>query len=617
VRERAGIVQVVGERVKLERAGRSLKGLCPFHKEKTPSFHVNEERNFYHCFGCHASGDSIRFVQETEGLSFVEAIRELAQRLGIEIQENRSDNERRQEQEAQRRQNELYRVGEVAAAFFEQCLKDHPLRQLAWDELKRRELVPQTPDDEISRALAAFKLGYAPHGWDALAQAIKSAGLSPLVAEQVGLLAPRKNGPGHYDRFRHRLMFAILDLRGRVVGFSGRSLVDPSPELAARLGLPAPAASGEPPAKYINSSESPIYKKREVVFGLYQARDSIRQQDECILVEGNFDVVSLHARGLQNVVAPLGTAFTIEQAAQIRRYAPRVTLLFDADAAGRRASAAARQPCQAEGLMAKVASLPAGTDPDDFVRQKGPDALRGALRSARGMLEYLIDQALEEGFSAHNPETQGHKIQQVLELIRSEPDPTVRALANSHADRIAARLGIADARSMSALSRAVRQAGQAPDTSAPLPKSPGGARSPTARDAIEASVLAALTEYPPLMADPQVQTLLAHVSGPLALAVAALGQDTSDPSELLPHIPEELRHVVAEHLAAPELPDEATARRVLLENLGKLAQSERRLLKAELEAELRKARSLGDQAREDELLTELLDLARRSQRTRE
>jgi DNA primase len=264
--------------------------------------------------------------------------------------------------------------------------------------------------------------------------------------------------------------------------------------------------------------------------------------------------------------------------------------------------------------MARVASLPAGTDPDDFVRQKGPEALRGALRSARGMLEYLIDQALEEGFSAHNPETQGHKIQQVLDLIRAEPDPTVRALAHSHADRIAARLGIADARSMSALSRAVRQAGQAPETSNAVSKSPQRARSSIARDAIEASVLAALTEYPPLMSDAAVQALLKHVSGPLALAVAALSHNPLDPSELLPHVPDELRHVVAEHLAAPQLPDEATARRVLLDNLGKLAQGERKLIKAELEVELRKARSSGDQAREDELLAALLDLARQSQR---
>jgi hypothetical protein len=222
-------------------------------------------------------------------------------------------------------------------------------------------------------------------------------------------------------------------------------------------------------------------------------------------------------------------------------------------------------------------------------------------------------------FSAHNPETQGQKIQQVLELIRSEPDPTVRALAHSHADRIAARLGISDARSMSALSRAVRQAGQASEASPAADKSSHRARATGARDAIEASILAALAEYPALTSDDAVQALLKHVSGPLALAVAALnhgklGQDTVDPNELLPRVPEELRHVVAKHLAAPQLPDEATARRVLLDNLGKLAQGERKLIKAEIEAELRKARSLGDQAREDELLTALLELARQSQR---
>lgn len=607
VRERANIVQIVGERVKLERAGRSYKGLCPFHKEKSPSFHVNEERNFYHCFGCHASGDSIRFVQETEGLSFTEAIRDLASRLGIAIEETRSDVERRQEHEAERRQKELYAVNEAAANAFERFLIDHPLRQLALQELERRGVSPAQNDPAINAALKSFRIGYAPFGWDSLGQALKTAGLSHVAAETVGLLAPRRNGPGHYDRFRHRLMFAIVDLRGRVVGFSGRALAQPPPELLQRMNLSAPTG-GEDPAKYINSPESPIYKKRDTVFGLYQARNAVRQQDECVLVEGNFDVMSLHARGIENVVAPLGTAFTQEQAAQIRRYTQRVTLLFDADSAGKRASVAARAPCQAEGLLTRVASLPQGVDPDDFVRTNGADQLKQALRSARGMLEYLIDHSLEEGFVSADPETQGRKVQEVLELIKTEDDPTVRALAQTHADQIAARLGIRDVRSMQALSRAVRQAGSPPPrTQANV--DPTRARSRARYEAIESIVLAAMVEHPLLLDDVQIAELMRYVSGPLALAIAVLQHDPQNPTAYLSQFPDELRQVVAESVAAPALEDVNVARRLALENLGKLAAKERRQQKAELEVELRKARSSGDQAREDELLLLLHRLA--------
>ncbi len=608
VRDRSNIAQVVGERVKLQRAGRSLKGLCPFHKEKTPSFHVNEERNFYHCFGCQAHGDSIRFVQETEGLSFIEAVRELAGRLGIEITETRSDNERRQDQAVRRQREELISVSEAAARYFERCLEEHPLRHLAWAELQRRGL--HAEDEQIRETLKGFRMGYAPYGWDSLAQYLRKSGLSHVAAETVGLLAPRRNGPGHYDRFRHRLMFGVVDLRGKVVAFSGRSLPEPSDADLARAELSSMGSAAEEPAKYINSSESPIYRKRETVFGLFQARDSVRRSDECVLVEGNFDVMSLHARGIDNVVAPLGTAFTREQAALIKRYSQNVTLLFDGDSAGRRATVASREPCEAEGLYARVATLPDGVDPDDLVRQKGPDALRAMLKSAKGMLEHLIESALDSGFSAADPKTQGRKIQEVLELIKAEEDPTVRALAQTHADTIASRLGISDVRTMSALSRAVRQAG-APRAAGEqrLAPSPERARSQARHSAIDAKVLGALTEYPALMQDPAVAELLNHITGPLALCISVLSSHGGSLNEHIERFPAELGQVVARHLAAPQFDDQETARGELINNLTKLKYRHFKQLKAELEQELRQARSAGDVDTELSLLGQLRDLS--------
>jgi DNA primase len=464
VRRETKIVELVGESVKLQRRGRSFTGLCPFHKEKTPSFHVNAERGFYHCFGCHASGDAIKYVQETEGVDFVEAVRSLAERAGIDIIENESDAERKQQLEQRRKQQELYDIGDRAAEYFERMLREHPLSEHARAELARRGLVPSSPTDAIADALQAFRLGYAPYGWDGLVRFLKESGLSARAAETVGLLAPRKTGSGHYDRFRHRLMFAVIDVQGRVVAFSGRALPEPTAEELRAAGVESlgSGGTGEAPAKYVNSPESPVYKKREAVFGLYQSRQALRGGDPCLIVEGNFDVVSLHARGIRNVVAPLGTAFTVEQAKQIRRFTTDVVLMFDGDSAGKRATNASREPCQVAELTAKVVTLPLGKDPDDFVRERGPEGVTQLLKHARGILEYLIDLALSEELLQEGAEARAKSVQFVTKLIASEKDATLRDLAETFADGlVAARLkihqdSVEQVRTLKALARALQ-----------------------------------------------------------------------------------------------------------------------------------------------------------------
>jgi DNA primase len=316
VRERTDIVALVTESVpSLKRRGRSWVGLCPFHKEKTGSFHVNPDRGFFHCFGCKEQGSAIDFVMKQDGATFPEAVRSLAERAGIAIEEERAERTEVDRQKLQR--DGLYAVSHLAATYYERQLREHPNRRYAVEELARRALVPSWARDgsvdapsvsperqaAIDDAIQAFRIGYAPPGWDGLAVFLRQQGISPLTAEAAGLLVPRA-GTGHYDRFRHRLMFPVLELQqGRVIAFSGRALAD--------LPNDKPA---DKPAKYINSPESPIYTKGATLFGLYQARHSIRQAETSTLVEGNFDVVSLHAHGAANVVAPLGTAFTIDQA---------------------------------------------------------------------------------------------------------------------------------------------------------------------------------------------------------------------------------------------------------------------------------------------------------------
>jgi len=626
VRRETKIVELVGESVKLQRRGRSFTGLCPFHKEKTPSFHVNSERGFYHCFGCHASGDAIKYVQETEGLDFVEAVRSLAERAGIDIVENESDAERKQQLDQRRKQQELYDIGDRAAEYFERMLREHPLSGHARAELARRGLVPTSPTDSIADALQAFRLGYAPYGWDGLVRFLKESGLSARAAETVGLLAPRKTGSGHYDRFRHRLMFAVIDVQGRVVAFSGRALAEPTAEELRAAGVESlgSGGTGEAPAKYVNSPESPVYKKREAVFGLYQSRQALRSGEPCLIVEGNFDVVSLHARGIRNVVAPLGTAFTVEQAKQIRRFTNDVVLMFDGDSAGKRATNASREPCQQAELTAKVVSLPLGKDPDDFVRERGPEGMQQLLKHPRGILEYLIDLALSAEVLAEGVEARSKSVQYVTKLIASEKDPTLRDLAETFADGlVAGRLKIdqdsADqVRSLKALARALQARPLVGAARGPVgPGRPHQARSRDRRQELGLEVLGALLDFPELAEDAASEAAAAVIEGDVALAFAALrqaiqGGRLENPEDVLAKLSPPIHPFALARLAAPRHERLEDAKTELVDNVKKLQSLELKREKSEVTEELEALQRTGDSKQEDVLLQQIFEKARRS-----
>jgi DNA primase len=624
VKRDANIVEVVGESVKLQKRGRSFVGLCPFHKEKTPSFHVNAERGFYHCFGCHASGDAIKFLQETEGLDFVEAIRRLAERMGIEVVETANDAERRQQTEARRRLQELFEIGAAAASFFERMLREHPLRDVAAAELARRELVPATPTDAIADALQAFRIGYAPFAWDALATHLREAGYSLTAAEKVGLVAPRRSGSGYYDRFRHRLMFAVLDGQGRVIAFSGRSLDEPAPERLGALGL-EPSNSADPPAKYMNSPESPVYRKREALFGVYQARQALRTQDRAVLVEGNFDVMSLHARGLKHVVAPLGTAFTVEQARTIRRFTQNVTLLFDPDSAGKRAVHVARDVCKQAGLSARVATLPEGADPDELARSGGAEQLTRVINAAQPIIEYLIDELLNERFSANDAAMQARVIQETSELIASEDDPTLRTLAEARAvGRLSARLGLghSEVNTISALRRQVISgAARASETPGVRPQGariapPFRARSRDRRSELGLEVLGALLDFPELLDDPEALRAAALLEGEVAGALAALRQardaGVAEPEQILAKIATPIHPFALARWAAPKHEGLDDAKAELAGNLRKLESLEWSREKSLVVEELERAEKSGDFEQQATLLRRLQERTRRA-----
>jgi DNA primase len=558
----------------LKRRGRTFVGLCPFHKEKTPSFHVNPDRGFFHCFGCKEAGSAIDFLMKMEGATFPEAVRDLAERAGVEIAE---DFRERTEVDRQRKQkDDLYAVNHLAATFFEQELQKHAQRAYALEELARRGLEPTAPSDAagdpdaektfsaVDDTLQAFRIGYAPPGWDGLTTFLKAQGVSPVAAEQVGLLVPRSSGSGYYDRFRHRLMFAVMDPQGRVVAFSGRAL-EPLPEDKARE---------DKPAKYINSPESPIYTKGQMLFGLYQARHAIREEETAVLVEGNFDVVSLHARGMKNVCAPLGTAFTLEQAKLLKRFAGTAILLFDGDAAGKKATRLSRGPLKEAGLSSKVANLPEGVDPDDLARTKGVDALREVVGRARGMLEFLIDEALDASFNSADAYERAARVGEVAKLLSEEDDPLIRSMAKSYADQLAGRLDLqrsSDAfRALEAsVKKALASAGPRPQPVNGDPKRARIGHKPPGSTQ-RASIVGALIEFPELLRDPEVSSLLKLLEGPSARTVAALAESSAggglDVDRFLAEVPPAVQPFASERLASPHHETIEEAKSVLLSN---------------------------------------------------
>lgn len=354
VRDAADIVRVVSDYVPLKRAGARLKGLCPFHQEKTPSFSVDPERQLFYCFGCQTGGDVFKFVMLYDGLEFRESVEHLANRFGIALPTGRSSDDPAARFRA---------MNKTAADRFRSLLAGSESGAKARAYLERRGLSDET--------VGKLGIGYAPDAWEAVAAHLRSKQFTDKEMHAGGLVLPRKSGNGFYDRFRDRLIFPICDIQGRTVAFGGRILGD-----------------GQP--KYINSPESPTYVKGEHLYGLDLSREAIRREGFAIVVEGYLDAAALIQAGFDNVVASLGTAFTPAQARLLARYADRVVVSYDGDAAGAKATARSLDLLLERGFEVRVVALPSGLDPDDYIRENGADAYGKLLRQAPEYLEFLI-----------------------------------------------------------------------------------------------------------------------------------------------------------------------------------------------------------------------------------
>jgi len=405
VKERADIVDVVGEHVVLKKKGREFVGICPFHDDRSPSMTVSPAKQFYYCFSCGAGGNAIKFLMELQRQSFSEVVVELARRYQLPVDTLDAPQQERLRQQLSRR-DQLHRVLSLAAGWFQAQLRSPEAAGALAYLREQRGLSEAT--------LEAFQLGYAPDRWDGLLRHLQQVErLEPAVLEAAGLVVPRKGGEGFYDRFRHRVMVPIRDRQGRVIGFGGRSL-----------------DGGEP--KYLNSPETEVFEKGRHLFGLDRAADPIRRADRAVVVEGYFDVIALHAAGITNAVGALGTALSSQQITQLCRCCDsrRLILNFDTDAAGVRAAERAigsvEQLALQGQLELRVLRLPAGKDPDEFLREHGAGDYRALLDAAPLWLDWQIERLLE-GRDLAQPDQFQQAVSALVALLGKLPQSAVRS----------------------------------------------------------------------------------------------------------------------------------------------------------------------------------------------
>jgi len=409
IRAASDIIDVIGSYLPLKKAGASFTALCPFHKEKTPSFHVNPGKQTFHCFGCHKGGDVFTFVKEYENVGFMDAVRRLADRAKIPLE---FDNEPGA-QESRHLKDQLLDIHEQLAQRWQNCLASEAAGQLGRDYLAKRGV--------SAEAIKLFRIGAAPELWDDTVNWARSKNFDLATVEKAGLIIRKEETGNYYDRFRGRLMFPICDEQGRVIGFSGRVL-----------------SGDEKTAKYVNSPETPIFTKSKVFFGLDKSKRAILDAGFAIICEGQLDLIACYTNGVQNIVAPQGTAFTDQHARILKRYANEVVLCFDSDNAGQNAAVRALDHLLAAGLAIRVAVVPQPHDPDSFIKQNGGAAFLQLIKSAEGFFDFHLTRLC----SLNDISSDKGKLA-VLRAMGEAVNKTSNAvLIDTYAQKTALRLGV-------------------------------------------------------------------------------------------------------------------------------------------------------------------------------
>lgn len=593
IRERADIVAVVGQHVDLRKAGRNHKGLCPFHNEKSPSFNVNGDKQFYYCFGCQKKGDVFTFVMEYEGKSFTEAAETLAGRFGITIpQRTESPNEMRQRSERGR----MLEINRLAADFYRMILHDEQRGAPGRRYLRERGVDERTAE--------AFHLGYAPDDWHALGSYLAAQNASVELACQVGLLVRQPRASGVYDRFRDRLMCPVILPGGEIAGFSGRLLGSAAASGGDTRNDAQHAA--QKAAKYINSPESLVYKKSKLLFGLHRARDAFRRRGRAILVEGNFDVINLHQAGFEEAVAPLGTALAEHQVDQLRRLADEVVLLYDGDAAGRAASLKALEALATADVKVRIAPLPPGEDPDGMLTSGRTDELTNLLSRAQPGIEYFIHEVWSR--SAASADGRAAALAEAARVFANVANPTKRDLITG---TLAAAMGLEPELVRRALTR--REASDERTARAPAPDQPvrpASAQPPARLPREELPILAILSDHPELLEAAEEQDVFSLLTDARLRDIYCAARQGSPMLSALEAAPEDIAPLVAKHVLAGTYASVKDPLHCLTEAVQRLRSSRRRIQLAQLQRQAEEAGRRGDIARQRELVKEILTTRR-------
>lgn len=424
VRSTADMVEIISGYVPLKKKGQNYWGCCPFHGEKTPSFSVNPGKSMFYCFGCHEGGDIFKFIMKIENCSFMEALKLLAGRYGIPIPEKQKT---AAEIAREKQRESIYSANELASKFFQACLTKTAHGEPALAYLAGRG---------ISREIiASFGIGYALNNFTALVTSLGKRGCQPQVLEAAGLAAQGRSG--YYDKFRNRVIIPIRDARGRIVGFGGRVLDNSTP-------------------KYLNTAETQWFNKRRLLFGLDIALKAIRKSGKAVVVEGYMDAISLYAAGFDNVVASMGTAFSQEQAKLLQRLADEVIFCYDSDSAGRKASVRAVSIAREAGLKVRIAGVPDGKDPDEYVRQHGKDAFEKVLAAAQNGIDFQIDETILQ----NNVANLAGKVEAVSNILPFLLECKNEIEASEHIRRLAQRLTIDEGLIAEEYRKAARKGGR-------------------------------------------------------------------------------------------------------------------------------------------------------------
>ncbi|MCY3985676.1 MAG: DNA primase [Candidatus Dadabacteria bacterium] len=573
IKAKLSIVDFIQGFVSLKKSGKNHIGLCPFHDDNNPSMHVNDERGFFHCFSCGAGGDIFGFLMRYSNIDFPEALKELARKAGVRLPDSsrRAKGANKKEADAAK----LFHINSLVCLFYSSNLaRSEKNSKQARRYLESREITPET--------IQEFEIGFAPDVWDSLIKFASRKNINIKKLEELGLVVPRERGSGYYDRFRGRVMFPIRDIMGRICGFGGRVLAQESP--------------GQP--KYMNSPESSVFDKRNILYGLYHSKNEIRRNRKAVLVEGYLDYIRLYANGIRNVVATLGTAFTNEHSRVLQNFCEEVVIVYDGDPAGIRSAVRAGELLLEQGVSSSICLIPDGLDPDDYLGEYGADSLRELISRAAYVSDFIIDDTFARYREKKMSSTESMRL--LADMVSKIKDPIRRAEAVS---RITGIFGIRESEFLSLL--------KTPD-----PGKNRGSLAPRAmilRESVhEREIVRILLKFPRLMSSNEIEKIKKYFENEnLKIILEQLGQEEfTDIFSMMSSFGKiEMQQMLSELIfSADDLVNEITSRKILSDCVRELELKSITLKRNEVLDRIHKQKDSPDKTFERELVEQYRDL---------